>query len=669
MTHTYLNKLLLFSILISICGTNLLQAQVTGLSYTLAPRAAYLFTDSRSGVGNTFALGGDFGIGFGQFVELRANYLQGISTKTDFDGFDFVNANALAERDITLTRFGGDVKLNIGKGRLLPYLTLGVGVQKLEADGREADRNIYGSGGVGLVLSAADRYTFYVEGRFTGYNQNPVRGFLDIDDVQQLGIIRNDFSSEQQKNYSVEAGLAFYLSGQRPTELSEVDRAYKEQFGNGFRGLSFLVEPTLSRINFDNTLPYRDTWLGGAAIGTNFGPLVGVRAYYLQAMEGGDVTLDFDDLAIYGADFRFNLNNVATGIAPYISLGGGYIDADNDYIGRDLVGNAKSQGFAAGGGGIVLGLTRNLKLRAGAKVLLTSGTEIDAVQSTDQITTSTQYSFGINLAFGRKATEGQAVVDRQREEALRVQQMENKRKTAELRTEYEERLASVEAELNEAYQSGDTVRVQELRQVQRQTAEILEEIESRPSMSVSGERQAADGQRMMMVDGRMVAVAPSGKTPSGGYIRMSAAEFENLIEEILAAPAPNPYAFAPGAAGNPAMYGMDSMSRGNVSVDQLTAANKPLLDEMRALRQDLMQMQTRISNLERQTGVTNPMNKPGQPSDQRSEAPNDAQRRNSQQQPAVKQPAPQANDSQDMDSDEKLTRKERRARRKAEKDE
>ena len=598
-------------------------AQVNGLSYTLAPRAAYLFTDAESGIGNGFAFGGDFGLGFGQYIELRANYLQGIGTQTDFGDFGLTSSNAgqLVQRDVALRRIGGDIKLNLGRGRFLPYLVTGVGVQRLELDGRAADDNIYGSGGLGLVLSAADRYTFFVEGRFTGYNHNPVRGLLTDADVTLLDISRADFGAQQQRNYSLEAGMSFYFAGRRPGDLTEVDKAYAEQFGNGFRGASFQVEPTLSRVNFDGVLPYRDTWLGGLALGTNFGPLVGFRAYYLQAMADDNVGFDFDDLALYGADFRFNLNNVATGVAPYISLGGGYIDVKDSYRSANALENAKSQGYAAGGGGIVLGLTRNIKLRAGAKVLLTSGTEVDAVQSTDQITTSTQYTFGLNLAFGRKAQDAQAIIDADREAALAVQQQESNRQSEALRKEYEAKLAAADAELVDARAAGDSIRVEQLEGEKRRSETVIAAIAETDSVATL-QRTSVDGPTRPQSSSRTnnTPSATNGAAPNvvsqnetapvqrqapntstapapSGYVRMSAAEFEQLLSQILLAtppqaaaqPTPSPAAPSLSAPVVPAPVAV-----AKPSVD----AEAPVAEQLRLLREDMTRMNLRLDSLQ-----------------------------------------------------------------------
>ena len=379
---TLATALSLFGLL---CYTPILQAQVKGVSYTIAPRAAYLFPGDDSGLDRTFALGGDFGFNFGQFVELRATYLRSISSQTDFSDYgldNFADAN-IPQRDVTLQRYGGDLRLNLSQGTLLPYLLVGTGIQRLELDGGPTNENIYGNAGLGIVVSAASRYTIFLEGRYTTYNSNALNALLLAEDRSDLGIAPVQSGSGRIGNYSAEAGLAFYLGGRDPQEMSEVDKAYAEKFNNGFKGGALTIEPSLARINFDGALPYRDTWFGGAGLGVNFGSLVGIRGYYMRAMEDGDISLDFDELNIYGGDARFRLNNVATGLAPYLTLGGGYIDANDEYLGVDEADDVRSQGFATGGLGLIFGLSDNIRLRGEVKSLLTSAEEADDISSTD----------------------------------------------------------------------------------------------------------------------------------------------------------------------------------------------------------------------------------------------------------------------------------------------
>ncbi len=566
MQHRYLLLIFLISAVLP------LTAQVRGLSYTLSPVANYNFFEKESGLQDGILAGGRVGIGFGEFIELRGNYLFDLGLKTDPGNIALLQGVDLPERDINLTRYGGEIKLNIGRGKFLPFLTVGTGIQTLELDGGAENEQIYASGGLGIVLSLADRFNFTIEGKHTAFNQDPARGLLTQDDRDAAGITDLDFDDERQSNWSLGAGLTLYLGGRRPGQLSEVDEAYQRAFSGGFKGASILVEPSLSHINFNSDLAYRDTWLGGAAVGLNFGPLVGFRAFYLRAMEDDKINLDFDPLSVYGGDFRFRLSNRQTGFAPFLILGGGYLDSGSDYVPRDGVDRPSDQAFAAGGGGVALNLGRTIRITASYKALLTTGRQVENLEDTDQIRRSDQISFGLNLAFGAKAQRPQAVfaaeadarVQRQRnldafetQQALNEQARRNAEATTELKENYEERIAEIERDLEIARLRRDTVNRDSMQRTVAQLREVVSELEAREAENNRQLNKAvADSTRLVAIvkqdmnrDSLPVALrnsAPASAPASASAVRSSAAttnnqsrivlspaEFEGLIEEIF----------------------------------------------------------------------------------------------------------------------------------------
>jgi hypothetical protein len=46
--------------------------------------------------------------------------------------------------------------------------------------------------------------------------------------------------------------LQFYLGGRKPGTLSELDKAYYNKFSNGFKGIQWIIEPSLNYIKFDD---------------------------------------------------------------------------------------------------------------------------------------------------------------------------------------------------------------------------------------------------------------------------------------------------------------------------------------------------------------------------------------------------------------------------------
>ena len=556
-------------------ATATLSAQVKGLSYTVAPALNYTFFDNESGIDDGLMYGGRLGLGFGEFVELRALYMRDLSSQTLFDdlGLDNRDVTIFNDRDVDLVQYGGEMKLNLGRGNLLPFLTVGTGIQSIEIDGNDASDQIYASGGLGVVFSLADRFTFTLEGKNTAYNDSPFRTLTTVDDRDNAGIDLEDFSPGRLNNLSVGLGLQVYLGGRRPGQLSEIDQAYANAFNKGFRGLSFLVEPTVSRINFDDALPYRDAYFGGVAAGLDFGPLVGLRAYYLRAMDDDEFSFDFDDLSVYGADFRFRLTDRQTSFSPFLTLGGGYIDANSDYVGRsdDAGISTVSQAFATGGGGIALNITRNFSLTGAYKALLTTGADVEDINSTEQIRTSNQWSVGVNLAFGNKTRTPDAVFTYEAERSVQAQRAkdqaemsaalaeqarENKKATNQLKADYELRLLELREELAmaETKTVRDDDKIDSLRSELSETEDVVEELEDREVEFDQAIAQAVQDSLSATQSATVLAAEPTpaptpapasapllagqnvsgrGNTGTEGRIVLTPAEFEGLIEEIF----------------------------------------------------------------------------------------------------------------------------------------
>jgi|GEM_PF-1998144 len=625
---------------------NPLSAQVSGISYTLSPSANYTFWDDKAGIGDGLLAGGHLGIGFGENVELRGMYLFGLGLERDFsnviEGRDLSGALGLAERDVNLSRYGGEVRLNIGRSRLLPFLTLGAGIQSIELDGGMKNEHIYASGGLGITVSIADRFSFKIEGKNTAYNFNPVRNLTTEEERSNLSLGENDFFNERMSNWSIGTGFTVYLGGRRPGTLSEVDQAYSQIFNDGFRNLSLIVEPTLSNISFDEALPYRDTYLGGASLGLDFGPYVGVRAFYLRNMDDNKINLDFDRMSIYGADFRFRLTSATTGISPFITLGGGYINLDDDYIGRENSSAVlMSQAFASGGLGASINLSRNFSIVGSYKALLTTGSDVEDLESTDQIRTSNQFSAGINLAFGKKAKRPEAMfvstandqmmraqteASLAQQTALADQAKRNAEATRQLKNDYEERISLLREDLEMARSKQDTAAIDSLMAIIEKNEDVVDELGDREELLNrevdAAYQKTADMQTEMTRQNNRPAPAPSpapapapqnnglfqGRTPevapapSASRLSFTPAEFEGLIEEIfeglnggmpamgMQMPMPGNYGMAPGTMnGGSAPQAGERVSELENQVSELSSSLKEqnkAIDELRIAQKE-----------------------------------------------------------------------------------
>lgn len=517
----------LVALLLCLCFS--LSAQVRGISYTLGPTANYTWFNNESGLDDALMIGGRLGIGFGEFVELRGLYMQTLGQAVDLAGFD-VDTDLLAGSDIDLKRYGAELKLNLSRGHLLPYLTLGAGVQEIERQQLAASDNIFASAGLGLTLSAGDRFTFSLEGKNTAYNYSAVRSLLNNEERQAQNLDANDFPTTRFGNWSLGASANFYLGGRRPGELSEVDRAYIETFDAGLSGLRLPIEVNLMRLVWDDALPYRDAWLGGANIGIDFGPFVGLRAFYLRAMDEDKVNFDFDALSLYGGDARFKLGRTGRALTPFLTLGGGYIRVGDDYVARPERA-AESQGFATGGGGLIIALGDYVRLNGSARALLTTSTDIQDLNTTEQLATSWMYGAGLTVALGRRARNSAATADEQIiEREIEIVYTDDTttynaeaaaRETAALRQRYQQRIRNLEQQLNAAYAADDTERAANLLQRKQEAEFVIAELDSRSEQSTEEDAEA-------------------GRAERSGIVRMTPEQFTDLVRALRAEDAPRP---------------------------------------------------------------------------------------------------------------------------------
>lgn len=513
----YLYRYLCFALLFfTLAG---LQAQVKGISYTIAPGANYTWFNNRAGLNEAFMVGGRVGLGFGEYVELRGLYFRTVNGTLDLGAFD-VNTTEFDNSDVDLARYGAELKLNIGRGKLLPYLLVGGGVQDVGRQGLENAQNIFGTAGLGLTLAATDRFNFSIEGSYLAYRFNAVRNLLDQAERDLEGLDLEGFQADNLGNWSIGANLGIYLGGRKPGELSDIDRAYLNTFGNGIKGLRIPFEAEFANVNFDNSLNYRDAWFAGLRAGVDIGPYVGLRAFYLQGMDDNSISFNFDDLAMYGADLRLNLGRAGRGFTPFVTLGGGRINVQDGYVGRDDE-SANSQGFASGGGGLSFQLAKSLRLNGSYRILLTSREEFGEISNTDQLTSSNMWSLGLNLAFGNSPDPDRLVnnvvqdsLDRQAEEyderiaRIRAKQQQ---KTQEMREKYENRIGELEDDLNIAMEANDFERADSLRMARDQARLIVAELEDQQNWSKRSTNRNADNTD---TDVRYFA-SPNGSNPYG----------------------------------------------------------------------------------------------------------------------------------------------------------
>ncbi|THH36506.1 hypothetical protein [Neolewinella litorea] len=551
------NYLLLTLLLLSAA---IARGQVRGVSYTIAPSASYNWFGSESGLEDAFMFGGRFGFGFGEYVELRATYLQTIDQQTNFAGLNLDIDSTFANQGVDLRRYGAELKLNVGRGTLLPYLLLGGGIQDTQREGLERAENIFGTAGFGLTLSAADRYTFGVEGKYIAYSGNAVRNLFDEVERQANNLDLDNFSANQVGTYSVAANLQFYLGGRRPGQLSEIDQKYLENFQGGISGLSVPIELGFARVDWDSELPYRDAYFAGGTAGFSFGPLISLRGFYYRGMTEEKINFDFDDITLYGADFRFNLSQASSGIVPYLSVGGGYIDLSEGYNDNIEAGEmfASSQGFASGGGGIYLKFGERVRLNGGVRALLTSGADLEDLNSTEQLTTSTMYTAGLGFTLGgnnrdnpdvvRQSTLEERLANQQQEFNRRADsiRLENQLELEALRSRYQDTIARLDQELIDALNAGDVETAAIIKEEQAEARAIVDEVQDRQNQlslrddQLAYERRqleraeidAALGREPQMVAPRTEMPRATTTNPDESVIVLRSQQIDRLIDAI-----------------------------------------------------------------------------------------------------------------------------------------
>lgn len=490
------------------------RAQLEGVGYRLAPSATYVDFEPDAALSDGLLYGGGAGLSFGELLELNGSYLFG-TFETDYSGFSGVEedpelAAALAGldgREVDVQRYGGDLKLNLGTGSVVPFLTGGAGLVRFSPEGRDATRNIYLMGGAGLQFTGADRYAVSVSVEDLAYRYNPGSTFFSAADLADVGLGYDNFNQTTVHNLAVRGSVQLYLGGRRPGRLSDVDRELRRQFSGGLSGLSLVVEPFYGRVDFDDAFPYRDQTFVGGEIGVALGPLVGVRGFYGRGTEDGDPS-QFEDVQMIGGDLRLRLSESGT-LVPYLSVGGGYLDVLDGYADADDAepanALAEDRPFAAGGAGVELFLTPRLRAVGEARALVMSTQDEDDLSQPEDVYVSPLFRAGLSIGLGGQAGERVAVVRQEELDAeqarleaeLAAQEARLNAELAEIREAAAAREAVLQAELAAARAAGDSAAVVRL-QAEQAAVRVGEGVAA-PLPVVGQEVRTAQGDRFVTI--------------------------------------------------------------------------------------------------------------------------------------------------------------------------
>ena len=443
-------------------------AQVKDISFAIAPTAEYVLWNKKSAIENGFMVGGYVGFGFGKNLELLGSYSQSLGLKSRIDGFsapDNIKA-VFTPTDVDVHSWGGELKGNIPMTySFQPYITLGSGIQTVKANQTTQDA-IYFAFGLGSKFNLTRRLTLNVQAKGTHFNSDASNILHNPSEAKTSTYnqwVTDNVSNKSMLNWSLQAGLQLYLGGRNPDELTELDNSY-----TNLKNFKVVVAPAIGYIDFDSDNNFRNTYLAGASLGFDFTEYIGVRGFYYQAMKDEKVSLDFDKLSLYGADFLARLN-VSNGVVPYITVGAGYLNVGNGYQGKVATMENKSSIFAKGGIGLAIPLSKHLELFGVANLLYTTGNESasNALKSPNKLQSNVFYNAGIRIKFAKEnekytyqdlANEIHASEIKEGKEQVKVQ---NNTKTTPISQKqkdidyYNAQIATVEKQIQLAYRQND----------------------------------------------------------------------------------------------------------------------------------------------------------------------------------------------------------------------
>lgn len=526
-------KKITMTCLLAFFGANS-NAQMKDVTLTLQPIASYTWFDKNTAIEDGVMYGARVGFGFGESIELRGIYERSSDLKNTVEEFDFFSdnfVNNFNSRSVDIERIGGEFKANIPtRGTFVPYITFGGGVQKLVVDvasnnapTRELkSEQIYLNAGLGTQIKLGRRLFLSLEAKNTIFNMNPASVlFQDGQDQSDIENWLDNNNKTRMYNWSVLAGLQLYLGGRTPEELSPLDRAYRNKFSGGMGGFKLIVEPVGAYINFDNKTNLADSYFLGGKVGFDLNNYIGIRGFYYQATRDEQISLDWDDMAMYGGDFIAKLN-VSRGLVPYISVGGGYLNVNsNSYVGANGLTGASSGYFAKGGLGLNVPVARNVEIFGDVNMMFTSDREdadLENSISPDELRQHTMYSAGIRFQFGKKADDTDRLLKREIDSRV------------EERTEmYQERIDELESELSDAYKNNDTRKAVEIIEEKKELERKMDE----EQLNKEFEKPRKDNEQEVKSAVNEKSVSKDKKTDTESRVEMTPKELEQLIEKVI----------------------------------------------------------------------------------------------------------------------------------------
>ncbi len=466
------------------------KSQLKDVTFTLSPMIEHTWWNEYLTTDNSTFWGGRVGFGFGPMFEVRGYYQRSLDVQATLRSIDWKVTDDWADKmvgsHVEMERYGGELKLNLIKNQIFsPFITLGAGVQKFSyqlPSKKDPDtpfdvkeEQLFGALGLGAKFRLSDRLDFTLEARNNFFNVSDESYYLSPDYV-----LKED-GENRLHNWAAVASLDFYLGGMKADD-DELYRAYSRLFSDGFSGMKFVLEPGGAYIDFhDKSLLFDQYFVGGSA-GVDFSSLVGLRAFYYRATEKPDkLSLDFNDnLAMYGGNLIARLNQ-PRGVTPYLLLGAGYMKVDEEYVGRGKLPAPPSSLFAMGGAGMELPLSRYIALHGSLNALFSPerGTDAANVLNPSQVKTSLMYQAGVRFNLGKAARAETDFVHRDAaHRAVQEEREYSNEQINQIRAEYQEQIAMLNAELDSVTKAQDYTRAAEIMQEREAVGSTLQQLDA-----------------------------------------------------------------------------------------------------------------------------------------------------------------------------------------------
>lgn len=477
--------------------------QINDVTFTVSPTGGYTWWHKDLELGEAPFWGARAGFSFGPILEIRASYDRSFNLKQTLSGsnISILNnyANGMDDNYVaTVERIGGEVKANLWAGTILtPYLTAGAGILNVDrtlsstSGGTTTslvleNEHLYGTLGAGLKINLNKRIALALEGKNT---------LINVEDP-------SNNKKKTLQSWGGQASLDFYLGGRKRSN-DAISRAYRNMFTDGFRGIKFVLEPGIAYLDFNKNSIMHDQWLMGGSAGVDFSSLVGIRGFYYAATKNPE-KLEFkftDAVKMYGGNLIARLSQ-PTGVTPYLTLGGGYMDVKSDkYVDTNGNNDAKSGWFAMGGAGIEIPLHPMVAFYGNANALINEQENPQVTHATkaSDVKINMMYQAGVRINFGLLARDADKMHQRYTQDIRMQERSANMTALNDLRSEYEARISSLNDQLAKAAARRDTVQIIKLAEERATVSQDAKKVEA----------QLAEVSKQPAKGAKMVAMTPA----------------------------------------------------------------------------------------------------------------------------------------------------------------